>query len=339
MRATPPPPPRPSRRGPGGGADPRPDVPGCSGPHPALPMSLSRRRFLTRATTAAAGLPLVAPALRFPSTGHPARRAEFTMLRRGVGFFTERGGTIGYLQSPEALVAVDTQFPESAETFLAGLRDGSDRGLDLLVNTHHHGDHTAGNAVLAPVAALHVAHEAVPGLQRASSVRSGSYDAQRYASDTYARTWSADVGGEVVSLRYLGPAHTCGDSVVHFERADVVHMGDLMFNRRQPYIDAGAGASVENWVTVLEDAHDLFSDDTAFIFGHAGEGYEVTGGRAELLTMRDYLSALMSTVQATLDAGGDPMSLDGTTVDGFEAWGPLPTRVIEPVAAELTQGQ
>ena len=308
--------------------------PGLPEATPPRPMPLSRRQFVTRTAAAAAALPL-APAFRF--AGRPARRAEFTAIRRGVGVFTERGGTIGYLQTPEALVAVDTQFPESATTFLAGLRDGSDRGLDLLVNTHHHGDHTAGNAVLAPVAATHVAHEAVPGLQRASAVRSGSYDTQRYPSETYQRTWSADVGGEVVSLRYLGPAHTCGDSVVHFERADVVHMGDLVFNRRQPFIDRPAGATVAGWIDVLEEAHGRHPDDTVFVFGHAGEGYPVTGDRGELLVMRDFLTALLETVSQRLAAGQTPEQIEGTEVPGFEAWGPMPSRVVGPIAAEVSE--
>ena len=293
---------------------------------------LSRRHFVARTSAAAAALPFLSPL----AGAVPSRpRATFTPIRRGVGAFTDRGGTIGYLQSPDALVAVDTQFPASAETFLAGVRDGSARGLDLLVNTHHHGDHTAGNAALAPVAAQHVAHEAVPGLQRAAAVRRGSLDAQRYPSETYRRTWSAEVGDEVVSLAYHGPAHTCGDSVVHFERADVVHMGDLVFNRRQPYIDRDAGASIEGWMGVLEAVHDRFSDDSAFIFGHAGEGASVIGTRADLLTMRDFLSALREAVVGRVREGASAAQIEGLVVPGFEAWGPTPSRVVEPVVAEF----
>ena len=294
-------------------------------------MSLSRRQFVARTAVAAAALPFLSPL----AAARPSRRAEFLPLRRGVGAFTDRGGTIGYLQRPDALVAVDTQFPDSARTFLDGL-DGSARGLDLLVNTHHHGDHTAGNAVLAPVAARHVAHVAVPGLQRASAVRSGSLDAQRYPSETFERTWSADVGDEVVALHYFGPAHTCGDAVVHFERADVVHMGDLVFNRRQPYIDAGAGALTTSWIELLETVHGRFSDATQFIFGHAGEGAGITGTRAELLSMRDFLTALNAAVAARLAAGETAAQMDQMTIPGFEAWGPTPMRVIEPVVAEQT---
>lgn len=294
---------------------------------------LSRRQFVARTSAAAAALPFLSPL----GVSAAPRRADFVPIRRNVGAFTGQGGTIGYLQSPGALAAVDAQFPDSARAFLDGLRDAPLRGLDLLVNTHHHGDHTAGNAVLAPVAAQHVAHEAVPGLQRAAASRSGALDAQRYPSTTYQRTWSTDLGDEVVALHYFGPAHTCGDSVVHFEQADVVHMGDLVFNHRQPYIDRGAGASVQNWQTVLERVHDRFSDETVFIFGHAGEGYPVTGDRAELLVMRDFLAALWDAVSQRLAAGQSAEEIEGMTVEGFEAWGPVPMRVVEPVAAEYDQ--
>ena len=296
-------------------------------------MPLSRRQFVARTAAATAALSLSSPLTRAASA--QSQRAEFLPVRRGVGAFTGRGGTIGYLQSPGALVAVDTQFPDSARAFLDGL-EGSGRGLDLLVNTHHHGDHTAGNAVLAPVAARHVAHVAVPGLQRASAVRSGSLDAQRYASETFERTWSAEVGDEVVALHYFGPAHTCGDAVVHFERADVVHTGDLVFNRRQPFIDAGAGALTAGWIEVLETIHDRFSDETAFIFGHAGEGHSVVGTRAALLVMRDFLTALNAAVAARLADGETAGQMVDMAVPGFEAWGPTPMRVVEPVVAEQT---
>ena len=300
-------------------------------------MPLSRRQFVARTAAATAALPFVSPlASAAPSAGWP-RRAEFTPIRRGVGAFTGQGGTIGYLQSDSALVAVDTQFPESAEAFLTGLRDGSDRGLDLLVNTHHHGDHTAGNLVLAPVAAQHVAHEAVPGLQRAAASRGRSLDAQRYADETFRETWSTDLGDETLALHYFGPAHTCGDAVVHFQNADVVHMGDLVFNRRQPYIDRGAGASIENWGTVLETVHGRFSDETVFVFGHAGDGYPVISDRSDLLVMRDFLAALRETLVPRAADGATAADLEATVIPGFEDWGPTPARVIQPVIQEFVQ--
>lgn len=295
---------------------------------------LSRRRFVAHAALAAAALPLASP---LASAMASPRRDDFRVLRRGVGAFTGRGGTIGYLDG-EARVAVDAQFPESAQAFLDGLRDGSARGLDLLVNTHHHGDHTAGNAVLAPVAATHVAHESVPGLQRAAASRSGEFAPEHVAAETFRREWRMPVGDETVSLAYFGPAHTAGDAVVHFEEADVVHMGDLVFNRRQPYIDRGAGASVENWMTVLETVHGRHGDDTIFVFGHAGEGFDVVGTRAELLVFRDFLAAARRAIVPRAAEGGSVADIEGLVIPGFEDWGPTPARVAEPIIAEFAGG-
>ena len=319
-------------------------------PHPSM---LNRRQFVSR--TAAAGLALpFAPLARAsaPSArtargpgarglaASPRGAAAFEEIRRGVGFFTERGGTIGYLATDGALVMVDTQFPEQARTAYDGLDErtpGRASVIDLLINTHHHGDHTSGNVAVAPLAARHVAHEAVPGLQRAAAVKSGSLEAQAYPRETYDGTWSTDVGDETITLRYFGPAHTCGDSVVHFENADVVHMGDLVFNRIPPYIDLGAGASTENWMRVLERPHGAFSDETRFIFGHGDEAHGVTGTRADLLVMRDFLGATREYVRTGLASGESAEALAQIeAIPGFpDHTGQRLSSVIQIVAEEM----
>ena len=309
-------------------------------------MPISRRRFLARSAAAAAALPLASPhALLRP--GARARRASFEPIRRGVGAYAGQGGTIGYLRSESALAAVDAQFPDSARAFLAGLREragDAGRGLDLLVNTHHHGDHTAGNAVLAPVADRHVAHEAVPGLQRAAAVRYDALGSQRYPTETFRRSWSVDLGDEVVSLLHVEPAHTAGDAVVHFERADVVHMGDLVFNRVHPFVDLAAGASTAGWSRTLQAVHDRFSDATAFVFGHANAAHGVVGTRADLLVMRDYLDGVRAYAAAALAEGRTAEELGAVeaAIPGFEAfdgdgWSLSQGHVLGAVAEELSR--
>ena len=96
------------------------------------------------------------------------RLSGFQELRRNVGLFTGRGGTIGWLYNSEALVAIDTQFPDTAETFINGLTERGASSMDLLVNSHHHNDHTAGNGVFAPFTQHIIAHENVPTYQRNS---------------------------------------------------------------------------------------------------------------------------------------------------------------------------
>ncbi|MFT3783771.1 MAG: MBL fold metallo-hydrolase [Nibricoccus sp.] len=230
---------------------------------------------------------------------------EFRLLRRNVGVFTARGGTIGWLAAPDALAVVDTQFADTAAQCLAGLPGRGDRTIDLVVNTHHHGDHTSGNGVFKSVAKKIVAQANVPGLQRAAAERAkpSSLEQQVYADTTFAETWRQEIGDEVISLRYFGPAHTNGDAVVLFEKANVVHMGDLLFNRMYPVIDRVSGARIRNWISILERVAKDYPADAIYIFGHGNTKFGMTGQRAELLVLRDYFAALLEHVQAQIKAG------------------------------------
>jgi cyclase len=257
---------------------------------------ITRRAFVAGLAAASAGSLL-------PRFSLAAHARNFTPIRRGVGTFTSRGGTIGYLASDEGLVVVDSQYPDTAAECWTGLQERASRGIDLLVNTHHHGDHTAGNPVFAEHADLFAAHENVPVLQRASAESRGTVADQAFATTTYADKWHKSVGDEVVHLSYHGPAHTGGDSVVFFEKADVVHMGDLVFNRMPPFIDRPGGASIGNWVDLLETVYGDYSDETVFVFGHGGPNHGVVGTREDLLVMRDFLSGLLEYVQSGLAAG------------------------------------
>ena len=86
-----------------------------------------------------------------------------------MGLFTCRGGTIGSLVNADGIAAVDAQFPDSAKLFLDGLPERRGRKIDLLINSHHHGDHTSGNSVFQPETKAIVAQENVPALQKAAA--------------------------------------------------------------------------------------------------------------------------------------------------------------------------
>ena len=100
---------------------------------------------------------------------------------------------------------------------------------------------------------------------------------------------------------YHGAGHTGGDAVIVFERANVVHMGDLMFNRLHPRVDRPSGASIKNWISVLERVAKRHGDAT-FIFGHAKPGQPITGPAKDLLYLRDYFSAALDYTQKAIKA-------------------------------------
>ena len=73
----------------------------------------------------------------------------------------------------------------------------------------------------------------------------------------------------------FGAGHTNGDSIIHFEEANIVHLGDLLFNRRHPYIDKSVRANISNWIKLLDKTASTFDKKTKYICGHAGEGYDI----------------------------------------------------------------
>lgn len=247
----------------------------------------------------------VPPAVTATPSSPPPAQPVFTPLRRNVGVFTARGGTIGWLSSPDALAVIDTQFPDTAAQFLAGLPGRGDRPIDVVINTHHHGDHTGGNGVFKPVAKHIVAQANVPALQRraAENARPPTVDRQVYADQTFEDTWRLALGDEDVSAKFHGPGHTGGDIVIVFEKANVIHTGDLMFNRMYPVTDKLGGVNLRHWIVVLEKVIRDYPADAIYIFGHGNPKFGVTGKREDLGVMRDYLSSLLEHVQKQIAAG------------------------------------
>lgn len=296
-------------------------------------LAMNRRDFLLRSGAAvSAGLlsrvPLLAQAPAAASTASapppvrpPAPVTEFKELRRGVGTFTGRGGTIGWLSNRDALVAVDTQFPETAAIFLAGLPGRDGRMLDAVIDTHHHGDHTGGNGTLRPAARRLVAQQNVPALQRAAAARSPQAGEPVLPDTLFADTWRLEAGDEVVTARYFGPAHTGGDIAVHFEKANVVHLGDLVFNRLYPVTDKPGGVQVRSWIGVLETILRSYPADALYVFGHGNPKFGITGGRAELARQRDFLTALVAHVEAERKAGKPKEEIvELANLPGWDDW-------------------
>ena len=303
----------------------------------------SRRHFLAGSTLALVGGAVARPSLvtawqQAPAAPPPVTPV-FTAIRRNVGFFTGRGGTIGYLLDPGGIVVVDSQFPDSAKMCLDGLNERSkNRAIDFLINTHHHGDHTGGNLVFKGAAQKVVAHAKSAEHQRQPPGRPAPTTEQLYPDTTFTDSWRSQVGDEWVRAKYYGNAHTGGDAVITFERANVAHMGDLMFNRRLPVVDRPAGASLKNWATVIERAAADHTTDTVFIFGHGGTNQPVTGSRADLMVMRDFLNGLLAFVQAEIRSGKtrEQILAIRTPVPGFDTHGPLTEVVLTAAYGELT---
>ena len=242
-------------------------------------------------------------------------------LRNNVGIFYEKGGTIAYLLDPTGIVVVDAEFPEQAGHLITELKKQSDKPFQLLVNTHHHGDHSSGNIAFKGIVQKVAAHSNSLANQQRVAIAQKTEDKQLYPDTTYGETWEYKIGNERIRTAYFGAAHTNGDSIIHFENANVAHMGDLMFNRMYAFIDNSAGASTRNWITVLDKALKKYDNDTLFVFGHAADPDKVTGNKDDLKAMQDYLRRLLDFVDGWVKAGKSKDDLlKQTSIPGLDDW-------------------
>ena len=319
---------------------------------------LSRRQFLVTS----AGVMAIAPARRrafaqgtaapqtpaAPPPQAPRWTPVFAPVRRNVSYFTANGGTIGFLVNDAGVIVVDSQYPDSAKAFLDGLGERANkRPVDVLLNTHHHADHTGGNVAFKGVAKTIVAQTRVPALQKEAEAQRQAANPttppveQAYADSTFEDVWNHGVGDEMVRARKFTPAHTGGDIVVFFEKANVVHVGDLVWNGLQTFVDRPGGASAVHWISVCEQIAKTYPKDAVYLCGHANTkaGLGVTVAQADVLAMRDYMTALVDHVRKAMARGDskDAIISSTATLAGFEARGPLTKRALEGTYDELAK--
>ena len=246
---------------------------------------------------------------------------KVTMLTDKIGIFTERGGTIGFMLSNEGIVVVDTQFPDQSKHLIEELKTKTDKPFRLLINTHHHGDHSSGNIAFKGIVPHVLAHANSKINQQNVAIKGKTEDKQLYPDQTFTDEWSEKIGKEKVTLNYFGAAHTNGDSIIHFQHDNVVHMGDLVFNRRYPFIDRGAGANIKSWIDVLDKTNKKFNKRTKFVFGHAAEGFNVTGNREDIKAFRNFLEKLIMFAETEFKAGKSKEEfIKNKSIPGVTEW-------------------
>ena len=189
---------------------------------------------------------------------------ESQWVAGNVSILYGSGGNIGALTGPDGILIIDDQFEPLAPKIEASLAKLSSKDLDkvsYVVNTHYHGDHTGGNVYFSKSASV-LAHENVRKRLAAKGTSSG------LPVITYQDGVKLHINGETVHVRHLASGHTDGDSVVYFEKANVWHLGDLLFEKRFPYIDLEGGGSVSGYIKNLTLLLTQIDDKAKVIPGH-----------------------------------------------------------------------
>lgn len=197
-----------------------------------------------------------------------------TKLADGLYMLTGAGGNIGLSVGDDAVFLVDDQYAPLTERIKAAIAAITDKPVRFVLNTHWHFDHTGGNENLGQAGALIVAHDNV---RKRMSVEQfiKDFNMKIPASPkaalpiiTFSETTTFHLNGEEIQAVHVPPAHTDGDSLVHYRKANVLHMGDTFFNGAYPFFDMSSGGSIEGMIGAAEKALSLANASTKIIPGH-----------------------------------------------------------------------
>ncbi|MDC1529004.1 MBL fold metallo-hydrolase [Gammaproteobacteria bacterium] len=205
-------------------------------------------------------------------------------------------GNVLVLSGPDGIFMVDSMYAPMHDKLLAAIREISDAPIKYLVNTHMHGDHTAGNAALAAVGATVIGQENIyPRLQTLAP--------ENLPALTYSNSITLHLNGEEVWIFWPESAHTDHDSMIYLKNANILHVGDVPSNLRYPNIGIDDGGSVEGMTRAARLVLEMTNADTRIMAGHLGPLVP----RQEMVAQLEMFAQVSQRIQTMIDRG---MSLE-----------------------------
>ncbi len=249
-----------------------------------------------------------------------------------------RGGNIGLSVGDDGAFLIDDQYAPLTAKIQAAVAAVTDQPVRWVLNTHWHGDHTGGNENLGEAGAMIVAHENVYRRMNPAEFadligRSGQAPRAALPVVTFDNAVTFHWNGRHIRVTHVGRAHTDGDAIVHFPRANVFHMGDTFFNGRYPFIDTDSGGGIDGVIAAANFVLERSDDATRIIPGHGD-----LASPADLRAYRDMLETVRLRVAGMVAAGrtADEVVEAAPTADLDEVWGANSERFVRAVHTSLT---
>ncbi len=292
------------------------------------------RREMLRRSAALAGSALL---LRGSAVGYARRapspadllasmRAKFNAapletqrLAENVTMLSGPGGSVVVLNGPDGKFVVDSFVAPAWPRLKKALDTLGNAPVRYVIDTHWHFDHTDNNAHLHAAGATVLAHENtktrmsephdLPVLYRdpdgaLAGLHFDPSPVDALPQQTFRAAYRLQANGESLALQHVAPAHTDTDIYVHFEKANVIQMGDLFFNWMYPYIDPSTGGTITGMIAAAGEILSLADNDTRIVAGHGplGNKSDLTKFRDMLVTSRDRVDKLKSAGKSAQEA-------------------------------------
>ncbi len=300
-------------------------------PRPWWKYTPERKRTMPSSLRALALVVLCAIAAPLASTlaaqtNYDTVQVRATTLGRGVYMLTGAGGNIGLAVGDDAVFVVDDQFAPLTPKILAAIKSITDKPVKFVVNTHWHFDHTGGNENLGNAGGLIVAQENVRRRMSAGQFIEALNRTEPPAPKgalpvvTFDEGLTFHLNGDSLVVIHIPRAHTDGDAIVYFTRANVVHTGDSFVSAGLPFVDLSSGGSIHGVIDAAARVYGMTNDQTRIIPGHGP-----LTDRARLKAWRDMLLTLRDRMATELAAG--------RTLDQI-----LALKITEPFAKDFPSG-
>ena len=225
-----------------------------------------------------------------------------TRVAEGVYMLEGVGGNIGVSAGEDGVILIDDQFAPLTTKILAAIKAISDKPIRFVINTHWHFDHTGGNENLGKGGAVIVAHDNVykrlstdQFIRLLNNRKVPALSREGLPVITFSETITFRLNGDEITVYRIPPAHTDGDAMVRWKKANVVHTGDVFSAYRYPFIDVENGGSVLGTVRAMDKLLPTLDDNTKVIPGHGP-----LSTKKDVVAFREMMAKSSSRVQAAV---------------------------------------
>jgi cyclase len=203
------------------------------------------------------------------------------------------GGNMGLMTGEDYIVMIDDAILPMAPKLQAHVEETAGRAVNLMINTHVHGDHVGGNAHFAEAGTIIFAHENIRKRLLAKPETSGGPGGIPVV--TFADGINFHLNGIDAHVIHAANAHTDGDAWIHYPGVNVIHASDLLFHSLFPFIDMDSGGTVDGYIEAMESILAVANDSTKIIPGH-GELTDKAGMTSDLLMLKDSKSRIAALI-------------------------------------------
>ncbi|GAA3646372.1 MBL fold metallo-hydrolase [Flavivirga jejuensis] len=215
-------------------------------------------------------------------------------LTENIYMLEGKGGNIAISIGDDGVFMIDSQFANLTPKITTAIKQLSEKQIKFLANTHHHGDHSGGNANISKLGTNIIAHDNVYKRIKANTKQSK----ESLPVITFNDKLNLHINNELVIAFHVENAHTDGDSMLYFTENNVLHTGDVYFNGRYPYIDLNSGGSVNGYIEAIKKGLMLLDSESKIVPGHGA-----ISNKAEYESFLTMLQTLKANVLAEIEIG------------------------------------